>query len=532
MTSIGEPYKRFQPDSAYDAIVVGSGIGGLAAAALLAKHAGKKVLVLEQHYTAGGYTHTFQRNGFEWDVGVHYIGDVGHPRAPLRVLLDDMASEPIEWASMGDVYDRIVLGEEVFDFPAGRENFVEAIAARFPGEREAIEHYVELVDEAQRATKLFFAERALPPAVAKLVGGAMRRKLERIASRTTREVLEKLTSNQRLIAVLTGQFGDYGLPPARSSFAIHAMVAGHYLRGGYFPVGGASRFAATIVPTIERAGGRVVVRAEVERIIVERGRAVGVRMVDGRELRAPVIVSDAGIHNTFQTLLDPATPSRERGAFAHLTRSVGHLCLYLGLDRTADELALPRANYWLYPDEHHERNVEAFVADPEAPFPVVYISFPAAKDPSFASRFPGRSTIDVITLAPYAWFARWADSRWQHRGDEYEALKERFTSRLLDRLYQWVPQARGHVIHAELSTPITTRHFAAWERGELYGIDHDPARFRERRLRPRTSIPGLYLTGQDVCSAGVAGALMGGVLCASALLGKDMISVARRSMGR
>ncbi|MFN7950732.1 MAG: NAD(P)/FAD-dependent oxidoreductase [bacterium] len=532
MTSIGTPYRRFEPAGSYDAIVIGSGIGGLAAAALLAKHARKRVLVLEQHYTAGGFTHTFHRNGFEWDVGVHYIGDVGHPKAPMRVVLDDIAAEPIEWASMGEVYDRIVLGDEVYDFAAGRENFVERLAARFPGERAAIERYLDRVAEAQRAGMLYFAERAIPAPAAALVGGLMRRKLERLAARTTREVLEEITSNQKLISVLTGQFGDYGLPPARSSFAIHAMVAGHYLRGGFFPVGGASRFAAAIVPTIEQRGGAVVVRAVVERILVEGGRAAGVRLEDGRELRAPVIVSDAGAHNTFGRLLGAEVPAREREAIAGLTRSVGHMCLYLGLDRTAEELELPKANLWLYPDEHHERNVDAFVADPEAPFPVVYVSFPAAKDPSFTQRHPGRSTIDVITLAPYAWFERWRDSRWHHRGDEYEALKQRFTERLLTQLYRWVPQAEGHVIHGELSTPLTTQHFAAWERGELYGLDHDPRRFQERRLRPRTSVPGLYLTGQDVCSAGVGGALMGGVLCASALTNKNMLSVAQRALGR
>jgi all-trans-retinol 13,14-reductase len=243
-------------------------------------------------------------------------------------------------------------------------------------------------------------------------------------------------------------------------------------------------------------------------------------------------VSDAGVHNTFEKLLGPDAAVRERGAFGPLRRSVGHMCLYLGLDRTAQELDLPKANYWLYPDEHHERNVDAFVQDPDAPFPVVYVSFPSAKDPTFAERYPGRSTIDVITLAPYAWFERWDGSRWHHRGGDYEALKRRFTERLLEHLYRWVPQARGHIVHEELSTPLTTKHFAAWAQGELYGLDHDPRRFLERRLRPRTSVRGLYLTGQDVCSAGVGGALMGGVLCASAMLGKSMIHVARRSLGR
>ncbi len=208
MTSIGVPARHVRFNGPYDAIVVGSGIGGLAVAALLAKHARRQMLVLEQHYTAAGCTHTAHRKGFEWNVGVHYIGDVGHPKALMRVILDDIAAEPIEWASIGEIYDRIVLGQDVFDSVAGSHAFVERPAERFPEERTAIERYVELVRET---------ERAVPAPVSAAVGSLMRRELERIAARTTREVLEELTSNQKLIAVLAGQFGDDGLPPARSS---------------------------------------------------------------------------------------------------------------------------------------------------------------------------------------------------------------------------------------------------------------------------------------------------------------------------
>src|SRR5271155_5144831 len=114
-------YKQQALDEAWDAIVIGSGIGGLTAAALLAKHSGKRVLVLERHYTAGGYTHSFNRPGYAWDVGVHYIGDLQDPASPLRAAFDHLTGGQLEWAPMPDVYDRIIMGGRTFDFPTGRE---------------------------------------------------------------------------------------------------------------------------------------------------------------------------------------------------------------------------------------------------------------------------------------------------------------------------------------------------------------------------------------------------------------------------
>ena len=518
---IGTSYKQHSGlHESWDAIVIGSGIGGMAAAATLSKLAGKRVLVLERHYTAGGFTHTFRRPGYEWDVGVHYIGDVNHPRATSRRLFDFITDGELDWADMGEVYDRIILGDNAYDLVKGLENFRAQLHEYFPPEKDAIDQYLEKVIATVKKAQMFFAEKAMPPFVSKLFGGMMRRGITKEGLRTTRDVLEEITQNQELIGVLTGQFGDYGLVPSESSFFIHSMVVAHYLRGAAYPVGGSSRIAESILPVIQRSGGEVVTNAEVTEIIVEDERAVGVRLADGHELRAPVVISNVGVINTFERLV-PSDLAQSIGYAAKardLGASVAHLSLYVGLKGTTEELQLEKTNLWCYPDHRHEENFKRFLADLNAPFPVVYLSFPSAKDPDFKRRYPGRSTIEAITLGSYDSFRRWENTSWKKRGAEYDELKASLSERLLDTIYKHAPATRGRVEVAELSTPLSTRNFAAHPEGAIYGLSHDAGRYAQRWLRPQTPIKGLYLSGADVVSAGVVGAMMGGFICTSAVL--------------
>jgi all-trans-retinol 13,14-reductase len=245
-------------------------------------------------------------------------------------------------------------------------------------------------------------------------------------------------------------------------------------------------------------------------------------MADGRELFADLVISDAGAVTTYGQLLEdrPATAT-VLSELRQLPRSPGYLCLYAGLDVTGAEAGLSKANLWVHPTEDHDANWQRFAADPEAPM-ALYISFPSEKDPTFERRFPGRSTVEILTFVPYEWFARWEQTRWARRGADYDAFKARLKERLTEALFQHVPGARGHVAWAELSTPLSTRHFVNQDHGEAYGLGHTPARFRLRSLGPRTPIEHLYLTGADVGLCGVMGALSGAALCATVVLRRNV----------
>jgi all-trans-retinol 13,14-reductase len=201
--------------------------------------------------------------------------------------------------------------------------------------------------------------------------------------------------------------------------------------------------------------------------------------------------------------------------------------LYVGLDARRVRTPLDGTNLWVHPSLDFDRNLAEFERDLASPFPVVFISFPSANDPSFDTRHPGHAAIEVVTIVGYEPFARWAGTTWHHRGADYDALKQQLADRLLAELRHRVPAIEGAVTTWELSTPLSMQHFTAAAQGASYGLAHSPARFLSRDLRPRTPVGNLFLTGQDIGTCGVMGALSGAVTTASVVVGRNLFNVAR-----
>ena len=516
---IGRRYRPNRLDSSYDALIIGSGMGGLTTAAFLSE-LGWKVCVLEQHYTAGGYTHSFERNGYEWDPGVHYIGDVG-AQTRNKCMFDFVSEGRLEWAPMDSEYDRFYVGDKVFCALAGKKKFRNNLVRMFPGEEEAIDRYMALLRKVSGAAPAFGMERILPAWQRILMWPWLRTQKPRWLYRKTYDVLSELTDNQDLIATLCGQWGDMGLPPKRSPFFMHAMIVRHYMHGGYYPVGGSWKIADSIIPKIQKAGGEVFTYASVEQILVEKGKVRGVLMADGHRIECDCVISSAGVSNTYGRLL-PEGLADKLGYTKRLPSvqpSFAHLGVYIGLRQTAEELDIPKTNFWIYPSNDYDGAVEAFINNDDAEFPVVYISFPSAKDPDYLNRHPGTATVEIVAPAPYAWFEKWQGSTWGKRGEEYEAFKAELGERLMRYLYDKLPQLEGKVDYYEVSTPQSTNWFSAYQYGELYGLDHTAERLQQHWLGPRTRIKGLWMTGQDTLTCGVTGAMMSGMMTVAAMVG-------------
>lgn len=525
----GRRFKKQKVDEHYDVIVVGSGIGGLTNAALMSL-LGKKVCVLEQHYTAGGFTHAYRRKGYEWDVGVHYIGEVHKEYSSLRRIFDVISEGRIEWAEMDPVYDKIVLGDEEYDFVAGKDNFIANLVKKFPQEEAVIKQYVALIRTISKQSAKFFAGQALPLWLAKIYNYFRPWFVSKEFFQNTRDVLENLTDNQQLISVLTGQWGDYGQVPKDAAFLMHALLAKHYLAGAAYPVGGASAIAKGIIPTIVKTGGGVFTDAYVDEVLVKNNKAYGVKLADGTEITAAQVVSNIGFIKTMQHLLPQRYQKQHK--IDHWINDVnvssGSICLYAGFKGDSEALNLRSTNLWLYPNSDHEGNVERFsntgrdVNDVD--FPVVYISFPSTKDPQWSTHFPGKSTVEIVSITHSHWFEQWQETEWNNRGDEYLAYKEALSEKLLNKLYEREPQLKGKLDYYELSTPLSTQFYQRNVEGEIYGLNHKVERFNKSFLHTETPVKNLYMTGADVMTAGVGGALMAGVMTSMRMLGLKRMS--------
>jgi all-trans-retinol 13,14-reductase len=317
--------------------------------------------------------------------------------------------------------------------------------------------------------------------------------------------------------VLAAQWADYGGLPKDASFGMHATVMrGYYSDGAYYPVGGAKVFAATLVLVIEKVGGAVRLKAPVREVLVEHGAVVGVRLDDGTEFRSGHVFSDAGARNTVGLLPASLRESAWAREILSFKPAVCHVGLYLGLEGDIRANGATLSNHWFLDSWDLDAGVWLDPMTEPSP-PGMFVHFPSLKDPGHDPGPKQRHTAEIVAVTSWDAFSRWQDSTHRDRPEQYLALKATIERSLLAQFARRFPALAPMVVCRELSTPLTTADFIGAQQGGMYGLEVSPRRFLSDSLRARTPVPGLFLTGQDVVTPGVMGALAGGVLAAAAI---------------
>ena len=221
---------------------------------------------------------------------------------------------------------------------------------------------------------------------------------------------------------------------------MQAMMIFHFTDcGGYYPIGGASEIGFNMIPVIEAAGGKVLVRANVTKILCsDDGKVCGVSVQKGTEnydIRSPIIISNAGVYNTFQTLLPKEISQRSYYSKIASSLKPGYaaISVFVGLDKSGKELGLKAQNTWAFRNEDDclkgmiDEFIEAETLEEvlEKKVPLLFISFPSEKDPNWSTHHPERkdkSTVAIVTLVKWEWFNKWVDEPLKRRGDEYEGM--------------------------------------------------------------------------------------------------------------
>jgi phytoene dehydrogenase-like protein len=499
----------------WDTIVIGSGMGGMAAAAALS-NVGHRVLLLEQHRTLGGLTHSFSRNGFTWDVGIHYLSGLA-PGDRERDLLDWLSDTPIDFVPLGSVYDILHIGSaEPLSLSRPYEAQERDLKDRYPDQAEAIEAWTQALREGREAIIKIFPTRAMPEIAGDLLDWWNRRAIAKWCARTTREVIDDITDHPELAGVMAAQWGDHGGRPSKASFAVHALIAGAYLpSGSWYPVGGSAAFAEHIIPTITGNGGEARAGVRVEKLLLEDGAVAGVQTDDGTEIRSNVVISDIGARETIDTLLLEECGHEDWIAeIRSLPPSIAHYTLFLGFEGDIEAAGATKANHWFYPTGETDA---VWTTAPDGAPPHMTVSFGSLKDPEHDPGPKQRHTGQLLVWTDWESVAEWADRTTGTRGDDYADFKRRAEVTLMTKFERYFPDLAKLVVYRELATPLSTVTFTGHRRGAFYGLDVTPERVMCDALRAKTPFPGLFLAGQDVASPGIPGALMGGLLAAASV---------------
>jgi phytoene dehydrogenase-like protein len=421
---------------------------------------------------------------------------------------------------MPEDYDHFCYPGLEFAARKGAARYQQDLEAMFPAERANIERYFRDVKRAASWAVQSVMTNALPQPIASGLG-MWNRLTSRKPLMTTGAYLETRFHDTKLRALLASQWGDFGLPPSRSAFAVHALIADHYFDGAWYPEGGAGVIAEGAGEVIRANGGEILVNHEVKRILVENGRAAGVEVArrvgkqgETVELRAPVVVSNAGAWTTFRKLLPEGEWTPPAAELDGALASASVATLYVGLNRDPRELGFRGENYWLFDGFDHDQSSARSNDLLDGKVHTCYLSFPSLKNPRAV-----RHTAEII--APIGWdaLAKYQEEPWRRRGEEYNQAKERISAALIEFVEQRHPGFQAAVEYRELSTPLTVEHFTGHPHGAIYGYPATPERFGLRWLGPKTGIRGLFLAGADSGSLGIVGALMGGVMAAAQNLG-------------
>lgn len=499
--------------NAWDAIVIGSGMGGMAAAAALS-NVGHKVLLLEQYKTLGGLTHSFSREGFSWDVGIHYLSGIA-PGEPERKILNWLSDTPIDFVSLGSVYDNLHIADtEPLALSRPYEAQERDLKDRFPDEALAIEAWTAALREGRDAMYKIFPMRAMPKPLGTVLHWWNHRALDRWCGRTTAEVISEITRNPILAAAFAAQWPDHGGRPSKASFAVHALIAGAYMDcGAWYPVGGAGAIAAHILPAITKQGGEARAGTRVTGLLFEGETVVGVRTADGEEIQAGAVISDIGARETVNHLLPVDCDHQDWIAeIRSLPPSIAHFSLFLGFEGDIARAGATKSNHWLYPTGE----VDALWTNaPEGVPPGMFVSFASLKDPAHDPGARQKHTGEIMAWTDWSTVARWADRPPGERDEGYAAFKRGVEETLFAQFRAYFPELADLVVFRELATPLATVAITGHHEGAFYGLDVTPKRILSDALRAETPFKGLFLAGQDVASPGIPGALWGGLLAAA-----------------
>ncbi|MBL7204272.1 MAG: NAD(P)/FAD-dependent oxidoreductase [Desulfobacteraceae bacterium] len=482
------------PKKEYPVVVIGGGLGGLSAAAHLARN-GFPVTLVEQHDTPGGYATTFDRAGgkFTFDVSLHATMSA---KGGLRESLEGAGVlNKVETVELPELC-RIITPDHDLIWPQRNpEAIIEQLSKLFPDQAQGIQGFFdEITGILDEALKPFNSDSWID----KLLFPISRRKMWGIRNKTLAEVLDQYVKDPKLRSLLSVYWPYYGLPPSKLSGFYYAIATSAYIRfGGYYIKRRSQDLSYALMDAIEAKGGQVMLETEAEKIVMKDGAIIGVTLASGKHLKARAIISNASVPATMKMLSKNSEPPRlNSNAREYLKKlgtyrpSLSTFIVWLGLNQEVHR-KVKGYEIWIERDYDPEKAYQGCLAcDPDRASIGVTLYDNAYKGYSK----PGTSTVVVMMLSGYEPWKRFEADYFAGRKDTYHKEKERIARALIKEAEKWaIPGLSSMIEVMEAATPLTNIRYTDNPEGAIYGYQQSMDNAYMTRLEQRTPFKGLYL---------------------------------------
>lgn len=492
----------------YDVVIVGSGLGGLTSAIILAKE-GKKVCVLEKNQQFGGNLQTFARDKKLFDTGVHYIGALGEGQNLNKYFSYIGIMDALKLSKMDeDAYDVISFGDADVEYPhaQGYENFTKQLLKYFPEEEVAIKEYCKKIQEICDAFPLYNLDYGNGHPI-------------EILSINAQKYFEELTDNKKLRAVLAGSNFLYAGIPDKTPLYVHALSVNSYIQSAWRCINGGSQITKQLIKQLKKYGGEVYKRKEVINFSSEGKRIISANTKDGSAYYGDIFISNIEP----KTTLDMVGKEKFRKPYYRRIKELEVLpaafSVYVVLK--PNTVKYVNHNNYHFKDSTRVWNANEYTAEswPEAFMLSMNIS---EENQLWAESLTG------ITYLHFSEFKEWQNTQNtivnpSNRGEAYEAFKQEKTQVFMREIEKRFPHIKGNIKAVYASTPLSYRDYIGGFEGNLYGYIKDSENPLKTFISPRTKLENLFMTGQSINMHGVLGVTIGAVLTCTEIIGKQYL---------
>jgi all-trans-retinol 13,14-reductase len=493
----------------YDIIIIGSGMGGLICGDVLSRE-GYKVCVLEKNKQIGGCLQTYARDKVVFDSGVHYLGGLSKGQNLYQIfkylgLMDKLKLQQLDI----DVFDKIIIDndDKEYIFAQGYENFISRLLVDFPDEEKALREYCDKIKYVCSRFPLY-----------NLRSGGEYSEKESVLEIDTKTFIESITGNKKLQTVLAGNNSLYAGQPDKTPFYVHSLILNHYIESSWKCVDGGSQIGHIMAKNIRRRGGVIHRNSEVKRIVEENGRIHFAELANGVRMYADTFISNMHPVKTLEITETDLIKNIYRKRLKSLENSVSSFTINIVFKK--DSFKYFKYNYYCHKDGH----VWTVADYTEENWPLGYAIFVCATSKGTAYA----EGMSVLTYMKYDEVKEWEHtfntvSAINSRGETYDAFKKRKAEKLLDEVEKKFPGFRNSIKAYYTATPLSFRDYIGNDDGSLYGIVKDYKDPLRTFISPRTKVPNLFFTGQNLNMHGILGAAMSGLVTCTAIMGNDSI---------